>query len=393
MIRKATTEKDLEKIHALASYAFNASHTKEQKEAYIKKNQHTINYVLENDQDISSQMIVYPFEVNVHGHKMKMAGIGDVATYPEARGTGSIRQLFQEIFKDLYENGTELSFLAPFSQVFYRKFGYENLFNNQELRFPKSTFDQITPEKTGSIKRAFWDEVVTQETLKELYKKTLGQEHGSLIRPDFWWDYYLRPDKELKIAITYNDQQEANGYLIYKLIGTQEFLIQELAYQNVTALKQLLTFIASHNGSFSEFVSYHIKDSMFLTQFSETQEITQKTHSIMMGRIVNFKKFIENYPFKKTEKEEVFYLEVIDDNCDWNNGVFKVSIKNGQATCEKDDTSKADYRGTIQEWLPVLMGVHSLAQSVSYGLIEKNTTKDNLSDLITTLTPHLYDYF
>lgn len=393
MIRKATTTKDLEKIHELASYAFNISHTEEQKQAYIKKNHHTINYVMENNHDIHSQIIVYPFEVNIHDRVMRMAGIGDVATYPEARGTGSIRQLFQAIFKDLHENGTELSYLAPFSQIFYRKFGYENLFNNQELRFPKLVLNQIKPVKTGKTKRASWHDLSTKETIKKLYQKTLGQEHGSLIRPDFWWEHYLRADKQLKFALTYNDNDEATGYLIYQLIGNQEFIIKELAYVNIAAFKQLLNFVSSHNGSFNEFVSHDAKNSMLLTQFSETQEITQKNMSGMMGRIINFKQFIENFSFKEIETEETFYIEVIDDMCSWNHGTFKICIQNGVATCEKSEFATVDYYGTIQAWLPVLMGVHSLEQSIFYELIERKTTNHSLSDLIPTTTPRLYDYF
>jgi predicted acetyltransferase len=78
---------------------------------------------------------------------MKMSGIGDVASYPETRGSGGIRNIFSAIFNDLHENGTELSYLAPFSQPFYRKFGYETVFDSEEIRIPKAVITQIKPEK------------------------------------------------------------------------------------------------------------------------------------------------------------------------------------------------------------------------------------------------------
>lgn len=393
MIKKVTERHYLEQIHDLGSYAFNSSHTESQMEAYIKKNTFINNFVDEEDGEVSSQIVSYPFEVSVHGTVMKMAGIGDVATYPEKRGSGGIRRLFEAIFKELHDNGTELSYLAPFSESFYRKFGYENLFYQDEIRIPKSVIQQIKPEKTGSLKRVKWEDEITQQTVKELYAKTLAKEHGSLIREDYWWEYNFIPEKNKKIAIAYDDNHEAVGYIVYSLISYTEFRIHELAYVTAPAFRQLLTFISSHSGSFEEFVSTNIKQPMLLTAFTDARPIQRKSNHYMMGRIVNFLPFIEKLPFHATTEEVSVVLEVKDTFCDWNQGLFELTIQNGVARCEKIVSGTPDYSGTIQEWLPVFMGLHSLDQAVWYGLIEKRTEEEQLSSLIQLETPRLYDYF
>ena len=58
-----------------------------------------------------------------------MAGIGYVVSYPEARGQGGINQIMEKILKDCRERKVSLSYLAPFSYPFYRRYGYEQVFD------------------------------------------------------------------------------------------------------------------------------------------------------------------------------------------------------------------------------------------------------------------------
>lgn len=396
MIKKVTDRKYLEQIHELGSYAFNSNHTKEQRDIYLKKNESIDNYVDEVDGQVTSQVVSYPYQVTINGQVMGMSGIGDVATYPEARGTGSIRLLFEAIFNDLHEKGTELSYLAPFSQTFYRKFGYENIFDYDEIRIPKETIVQIKPEKTGSIKRVSWENKEAQETIKELYRKTLGTHNGSLVREDYWWDFVLTFNQGRRLAIAYDDKKQACGYIVYGLIGASEFMIYEMSYTNLFGLKKLMTFVSSHSGSFDEFVSTNLPDPKILELFTETQNIVRKTHSSMMARIVNFKEFIEKFNFKSSPTKEIVYLEVIDSTCSWNNGIFKLSIINGKSTCEKIDPSNEPmihYSGSIQRWTQIFMGRVTFEEAQWLNLIDSKNESINFSELFSPSTPRLYDYF
>lgn len=396
MIKKVTDRKYLEQIHELGSYAFNSNHTKEQRDIYLKKNESVDNYVDEVDGQVTSQIVSYPYQVTINGQVMGMSGIGDVATYPEARGTGSIRLLFEAIFNDLHEKGTELSYLAPFSQTFYRKFGYENIFDYDEIRIPKETIVQIKPEKTGSIKRVSWENKEVQETIKELYRKTLGTHNGSLVREDYWWDFVLTFNQGRRLAIAYDDKKQACGYIVYGLIGASEFMIYEMSYTNLFGLKKLMTFVSSHSGSFDEFVSTNLPDPKILELFTETQNIVRKTHSSMMARIVNFKEFIEKFNFKSSPTKEIVYLEVIDSTCSWNNGIFKLSIVNGKATCEKIDSSNEamiHYSGSIQRWTQIFMRRVTFEEAQWLNLIDSKNESINFSELFSPSTPRLYDYF
>ena len=211
MIRKLTTKEELENMHALPSYAFNAFHTEEQKNNFLLLSTYSDNYGVFTDDQLNSLVMSYPFEVSIKNRVMKMSGIGNVSTYPEYRGEGGIRQLFIHIFEELYKDNVELSYLAPFSQAFYRKFGYEKTFNSPTITIANNVMALIPNEKSGSIKRVEWKDDSIKNTIKELYKETLEKEDGTVIRPDWWWDYVLRHYPKRKLAIAYDDNKKANG--------------------------------------------------------------------------------------------------------------------------------------------------------------------------------------
>lgn len=65
------------------------------------------------------------YSVRFDGTVQKMGGIGGVATLPAYRRSGAVRALMEDQLRDMYARGFGLSALYPFSNEFYRKFGYE----------------------------------------------------------------------------------------------------------------------------------------------------------------------------------------------------------------------------------------------------------------------------
>ncbi|WP_353625974.1 GNAT family N-acetyltransferase [Bacillus sp. JCM 19041] len=68
-----------------------------------------------------SQMVVYPFSVNIHGQPYKMGGVTGVGTYPEYAGLGLMNDLMKESLKLMKERGQTISYLFPYSIPYYRK--------------------------------------------------------------------------------------------------------------------------------------------------------------------------------------------------------------------------------------------------------------------------------
>ena len=119
-----------EAMFKLAAYAFNKEPTVDYREFFARLADHSWNYGVFVDGMLASQVMCTPFAVNYFGTEYKMGGIGYVASYPEYRGLGGIKDTMKMILADMKKDGFALSYLAPFSYNFYRKFGYEQVFGN-----------------------------------------------------------------------------------------------------------------------------------------------------------------------------------------------------------------------------------------------------------------------
>lgn len=69
---------------------------------------------------------VQPIEVRFDGRTAMMGGIGGVASLPQYRRRGGVRECLRAGLNDMFREGYVFSALYPFSRAFYRKFGYED---------------------------------------------------------------------------------------------------------------------------------------------------------------------------------------------------------------------------------------------------------------------------
>jgi len=104
-------------------------------------------YIAEYDGRVIGGMCALPYEVEFDGNTARMCGIGGVCTLPSYRRMGSIRAISLQMLRDEYEKGTEFSFLYPFSQAYYDKFGYAQ--SEPAMRWTFS-LKYIAAHKTGT---------------------------------------------------------------------------------------------------------------------------------------------------------------------------------------------------------------------------------------------------
>lgn len=396
MLKKFTETPEFEKSIALSAYAFNAAPSKED----IAKNkellQHTTNWGIFDGDLLASQVLVLPYQVNLAGKELKMAGIGNVATYPDYRGTGSINQLFTGIFEELKNNQTVLSYLNPFNQEFYRKYGYEVIFYLQETVIQQKEIAQLPFEKTGSIRRSDKTQANVQSILKELYRQTLQKDDGSLIREDWWWDLSFKYQTEELLAISYDDNNCPNGYLIYQMTKTEMEII-EIVYLKQSGLNKILGFIASHQPTFKTFRFKKDLGALLPLVATNNKEVKQTLIPSMMVKIISFKGLIEKMSFNLTGSQR-FYLGVSDEYSSWNHGTWEITIKAGQAQAELIDTdlvSKNHLVADIQTWAQVLLKSTAVSNLVLLERLKINDIEEGSQFLNSLKETHLglHDFF
>ncbi len=220
----------------LATYAFHKPKTKERAKAFDKLLEFSTPYGHYENQKLTSMVIDSHFNVYWKNQEVKTSGIGYVASYPEFRGNGAIRQLMTKSLRDNYEKGVIFSYLAPFSYAFYEKFGYHYAFNQKHYRLAAQDFPK-GKRSAGEISREkfeFDDENASEfsiskntalfKVLTEVHQKADNQ--GSLIRSPELWSYFFSFKSQPHCAI-YRENGKALGYLLYEF-SEMTFVIKEL---------------------------------------------------------------------------------------------------------------------------------------------------------------------
>lgn len=80
--------------------------------------------ISESDSSSASVMQLMPYELNMGGFSLSARYVSGVATLPEFRGRGLVRNLFEFGLPSMYDMGCDISILIPAVSGMYEKFGY-----------------------------------------------------------------------------------------------------------------------------------------------------------------------------------------------------------------------------------------------------------------------------
>lgn len=361
-------QENLKQIASLIKYAFGKNNDLLHDNNFMSRYDHSNGYGFFNDDKLTSYIMVNKFKSEVFGHHVPMAGIGYVASYPEYRGQGHISKLMKEILNDLHDEGIPFTNLAPFSESFYRHYGFNNSIYQKEYRFSGGALRPFKLPRTGHVIRGKWDDLMVQNGVIQLYERQLhtDDERNTVIREAWWWNRMDTYYHNRNIAVYIDSNGRPISYLIYRIQG-DVFLADELYSITAKGLVALLGFMGSHAGAIKEFRMTLPEHSLIGELFPEQNQLKISLHPYMMSRIVNFAKMIT---YMKPLQEGTFNLEVIsDDQCPWNIGVWQMTNKDGKVSCKQIEDGLVDFSGPITAWTQVLLGRLSMRDAVKLGLI------------------------
>lgn len=390
---------DLEQFNALFQYAFQITSYELFKTGWkqdeIKSSKRPIldeAYVLGwfYKEKLASMVVIYSMKVNVYDEIMDMGGITGVATYPEYTGRGLIHSLMKRAIDYMHQRKMPVSFLCPYSIPFYRKMGWEICsdklsFTVKDIQLPKA---RPVP---GMVERVALD----SEDYHNVHSYFAVQRHGCLIRDMLSWEEYWRWDNEDMIAaVYYNKDHKPLGYVVY-FIANEIFHIKEMVYLNIEANYGLWNYISAHFSMITQVQGDNYSGETMAYLF-EDSEITETISPYIMGRIVNVKDFLEDYPYQATPEDFKIHFRVHDDMAPWNEGDYMVSWHDGETICERVENNQSInvVELTVNTLATMLMGY----KRPSY-LYEHEKLKTEyymltwLERLIPAEKPYFSDYF
>lgn len=355
-----------ESLYQLYLYAFNRQDSPARKAFFMDRVEHGKVFRIKDGEQVVSGLYRLPFELRIGDQLFQMGGIGDVMTYPEYGGHGYATTLLKTALADMNADGYELSFLAPFSQRYYRRLGYEQAVSAFTYEIDAQKFRPVKVEAQRKVERTPLANSVGE--VAEYYCQTVATQDGKINRQPWWW-YYLTLKNKWNVAKVY-DSTQMTGYAIYEIQGT-DLIVSEMNYQDWDTYQTLLNFVAAHSSMVERFI-FKDYSNFYQGHYSlEPGEMNVHVEPYMMGRIVNFKRLIAKYPFENGFG--TIFIKIEDDVLQSNNGVWKIS----KAGIER--ASQGDHwqiKGKINDLSAFFLGQLSLKQAVQLHRIQVQAIND-----------------
>jgi predicted acetyltransferase len=342
-----------------------------------------------DDGKLVSKLSIRPFHIWVENMKIKMGGIAGVATYPEYRRKGYVKELIKQSLIEMRENGQIISVLHPFSYGFYRKYGWELFSDFSVIHLTK--LDLIYSENTsGYVKRFSADSY--NEYIKDIeyiYDRYTQKYIGMFVREYNWWIESVI--KDFHTAVYYNQMNEPLGYLIYNLQNSKMF-VKEFIPLNHEARKGMWNFICQHDSMLKEIEIWaEVNDPLLFTIINPKVKVEQI--AFPMARIVDVPAFLQVYPFNWQSPECQITLNIVDEYAPWNNGTY--TVRPGETSNVLVDNSENEgLTMSINTFSTLMLKYKSASELHEFELIKGNMHDTcKLDNILPNKKPRFLDGF
>ncbi|MDA1522877.1 GNAT family N-acetyltransferase [Bacillus cereus] len=369
----------------LSEYAFQYKVEEERMQQQLTrmKESHEVYGIMEGN-DLAAKLHLIPFHIYIGKEKFKMGGVAGVATYPEYRRSGYVKELLQHSLQTMKKDGYTVSMLHPFAVSFYRKYGWELCANLLVCHMTKSDL-VMKKQVIGTVKR--FNKENHSEEVEKLYETFAERFSGMLVRNEKWWLQAVYDD--LTLAIYYDKNQTAAGYMLYK-IENYKMTVDEFVPLHNEARKGLWNFICQHDSMIKELEMTVSENEQLLYTLQEPRVKTE-IKPYFMGRIVDVEQFLKQYELNWNNVQQEVILHITDSFAQWNN--ITVRLANHEITIIEEPIDKG-IKLDINALSTILFGYKRPLDLNELELISGSEEEIRaFENVVPVRKPFIYDFF
>ncbi len=282
----------------------------------------------------AASLVMNHYIVRFDGHRVQMGGVGGVASLPENRRGGAIRECMKAAFRDLYDRGVLFSALYPFNSAYYRKFGYE--VGEYSICWDIALPDLRLPSAGGKITQLFPGDDLSP--LLTAYNRMYGGVNLSVDRREF--DKGLEKENFFEKRRSVFLWEDETGTPAGCLIGTPDGDMlncqtefgqrNALLFRDGKALRALLAFV--HQAFIANFETIRFSVPGFLDIRTILPEVgnAREGRISLNGSMLRLVDAERGLKLCKCKGEGSVVLAVTDPLLPENNDTFRLTFASGR---------------------------------------------------------------
>lgn len=346
------------------------------------------------DGKVVSCLDMFPLTALLNGKEVGMSGIGGVVSLPEERRKGYVRDLFKDMLKESFNRGYALSYLYPFSNVYYRQFGYEMSMTKNKITLPTADFAKYRNRDTVKLYQPCDD----YSDIEKIYNEFAKDKNCMVVRSKNEWKRVIGKDPYKNRRYTYihyNNDNTPDAYVILmpnnsSCDDNSVLCVKELVWNGVDALKGVFGFLYNFAGRYKT-TELTVPSFVNLRHFVD-EPYDMKIENICFGmlRIVNAAKVFETLDISEIQDSVV--IKVTDDFLEENNKTFIIE-NNGNVAEVKETHTLPDITLDIRTLSQIVSGYLTFDEAVQMKKVELNKQNDTLAKLFGNPHPCIIDEF
>jgi predicted acetyltransferase len=343
-------DEDVETFQSLVSYAFRPE------EGPFDQSYHEDlpagaeigdRYGLYDGDDLLTACKHIDFRTHVRGDVHDLHGLSAVASSPDQRRQGYVRDLLAESLAQSRSDGVAFSALWPFKRSFYGQYGWAT--------GTRAVSHDVDPSALSFAPHHDHGEFVTLEADDWERAAAVHDAHGAgfdltMDRTEDWWRkrvftgwdddpyaYGWERDDDLVAYATYSFESGDDGKTLQ---------VRDWAFVDHDARLALLRFFADHDSQVDTVSVWTHTSEDLLDLVPDSDDVEAELALCPMVRLVDVRNALEalSYP---TGVDTDLVLDVSDPLVDWNDDAFRVAIADGEATVERTTAAAGDADASV----------------------------------------------
>lgn len=354
------------KLHLAANLAFNYSVDIEKAKTESKPNLLAVGAFEPDGETLMAKADLIRYQTGFYGDFVPTVGFAGVATRPENRRRGCIREIMKFVFSQAAEQGWEMSYLYPFSFNYYRQFGYERLCDSLVLEVNMADLAFIPMDTNVRL----YDSPELTEDLRTVYYAYAKDKNCIILAEGDNIHSHANINPHLSNRYTYiwyDPQGAPKAYMTYKLHGATGYDcmdVQEIIFSDAASLAGILGFLRTFDGQVKQVAFHRLPtDSPLLYMLRQFTNAKARIEFNAMGRVLNIEKLLERVHYEGNGS----FSFLVEDFITENNRVFEVEYGNGKGHVTGRNTGAYDLALPVSVLNQIMLGMDNFdLQKASY---------------------------
>jgi predicted acetyltransferase len=345
------------------------------------------------DGKLAAALLDHRFDLRVNGGIVKSNGIGMLASTPETRRRGLVREMIAGHLRQLQEQGVVLSLLYPFSYTFYARLGWALASRGIEVKAAPGEFAAYG-KQLGTVRRLLYSEKdvmdlapgYTLESVMELlgglYSAETTMTNLAALRTSDLWLRTLKVTRGRRFVYVWEDGAGAvQGYVIFMVRAEDypgDLYIREIVGRTPEAWQGLFFFLSCYDSNMRHIVATLPMEHALPDLLGNPRVETSKLSPQVMARAVDVGGLLEARGAAGCDALGECRISIRDRLAPWNEGVWRVAYDGQSVAAEKvsaqwapagGGAAQADLETDINGFSQLAVGYRPLAEMLKWGLV------------------------